>query len=998
MDERYGRASRPASRGPSAGQDGGAGAGRGAGERGMRAASPAVRPPPGASQPAGGLLTRYAEPGSEDANGGGAAGGAPSQRPNAPKSKRPGSSSSHGKGLLSRARDFGETVLRATVQRDRVPQAGNWRASDFSRDQLDAWDREDSAPFDVPRGEDDTPPEMRRRPRHSHRAPPRGDERAPRRAERHESRGARMLRDDEDLDTGWETGTWDTDWATGGRHSVDYRPSGADDSGFWRRSRPSEPLGTMAVLAAPRSDMSRRERIRVLRERRPAAAAILLVLVVGFVLAALAPMIPLLRLGYDSADLAYRVSSLQSMFSGGSSALFNTSKLTEAQGDVDSIQRDLYEINGAVNVVGAPISGVSASMRDYRLLMRIGYDLTAAGDEGLQVAQTLLTPVAGGALSADASTPGITMGDITRARGVIADAQARVLDAVEAYKQLDQGALPAQLQPGSKYGQLLALLPLAPNALIEMNSLLDAAPSLLGVGTPADYLVLAMDRTELRAGGGFMGNYGLLELDGGKQSQDHPLSLEDTYNLDTQYFRLNNPNINDPKKCATSGPKPPDYYWWWPYRELNSCQFNWGLRDSDLSPDFPTNARTAIGIVASAQGVPNNRPTQGVVAFTPALIADLLTVTGPIDLSDFNAHVTADNLETTIHDYQLGGKTPQGVDRKEFTHELASALLAHLKQMPKSQLKDVFSIIEQALKNKDLQIYLSDPRAELVLQQLGLSSQVSRGEGDGFFVVDTNDGGNKANLYVTEHQTDLVTLLPNGGAMHRLQIAVKYDKQGSIYNPGVTFDDYSDVQRTYLPGDATVFGYAGFDSDGWYPNSCADEVANGVPFYSIITACDEAHKVQPSTESDVAGRAMVMGPLLIVCGSTLPLGKDDYAVCERKPVAHTQTIYVEWYTPHAYTRGADGHGVYTELIEKQAGTTVYQDGQLSSLINLSVYVSTAALSSKDSSLPGDTGDAILTASTPSAREAAFSKLLQGNGVSQVFDGPLLTNTPISVPF
>ncbi len=812
-----------------------------------------------------------------------------------------------------------------------------------------------------------------------------------------DSRDARMLRDDEDPDAPWETGTWDTAWATG-RHSVDYRQPRGDDSGFWRRSRPSEPLKTMAILATPRSQMTRRERIQVLRQRRPTAAAILALLVLGFLLAALAPLIPLLRLGYDAGDLAYRVSSLQSMFSGGSAALFNTSKLTEAQGDVDSIQRDLYEISGAVNVVGAPLSSVSASMRDYRLLMRMGYDLAAAGDEGLQVAQTLLTPVAGGALSADAGTPGITMADITNARAVLADAQSRVLDAVAAYNALDQGALPAQLRPGSKYGQLLALLPLAPNALVEMNSLLDAAPALLGVGAPADYLVLAMDRTELRAGGGFMGNYGLLELDGGKQSTAHPLSLEDTYNLDTQYFRLNNPYINDPANARSAGPKPPDYYWWWPYQQLATCQFNWGLRDSNLSPDFPTNARTAIGIVESAQGVPDNRPIQGVVAFTPVLIADLMTVTGPIDLPDFNAHVTPDNLETTIHEYQLGGKTPAGVDRKEFTHELSAALLAKLKTMPKSQLKDVLNIVEQALKNKDLQIYLSDPHAELVLQQLGLASQVSTGEGDGFFVVDTNDGGNKANLYVTEHQTDLVTLLPDGGALHRLQIAVTYDKQGSIFNPGVEFDDYSDLQRAYLPGDATIFGYAGYNTRIWSPDGCGTDTT----YYSLITACDPAHEVQPSTESDMPGRTMAMGPLLIWCSSIKSAGdystSSDYSGCETKPVAHTQTIYVEWYTPHAYIRDASGHGQYTELVEKQPGTMAYSNGQSASLTTLTVYVDTASASASQQTLSGATGDTILTTSTPAARDAAFARLLQGDGVNKVFDGPLLTNTPVSISF
>ncbi len=111
-----------------------------------------------------------------------------------------------------------------------------------------------------------------------------------------------------------------------------------------------------------------------------------------------------------------------------------------------------------------------------------------------------------------------------------------------------------------------------------------------------------------------------------------------------------------------------------------------------------------------------------------------------------------------------------------------SQLLDRVKHLDKSKLKDLFNIVAQAIKHKDLQVYLTDPRAELLLQQLGLASEVNRGSGDSVFVNDANIGGNKANMYVTQHQTDVVTLLPNGGAIHHLQIATTFDKKGYIYN------------------------------------------------------------------------------------------------------------------------------------------------------------------------------------------------------------------------
>ncbi|HEY8324070.1 MAG TPA: hypothetical protein VIG77_06225, partial [Ktedonobacterales bacterium] len=313
---------------------------------------------------------------------------------------------------------------------------------------------------------------------------------------------------------------------------------------------------------------------------------------------------------------------------------------------------------------------------------------------------------------------------------------------------------------------------------------------------------------------------------------------------------------------------------------------------------------------------------QGVVAFTPVLIEDILQATGPLPMPEYGVTVTASNLETEIHTYQLDKPTATGQDRKQFTHDLASLLLTRLKSLHGSGLKTIFNIAEQAIKSKDLQVYLADPRAELILQQLGLSSAVATGGGDGFFVVDTNDGGNKANLYVTETQTDLVTLLPNGGAYHRLAVSVTYNKTGSVFNPGSPFDDYSDMQRTYLPGNATLTGWSGFAPAIFGPQDC-----QSFNYATIISDCSQAHGIYGvSTNSDVAGREMVMGPLLVMCGSTQQTDwgsynahVQEYTDCESSPQSHTQTIFLSWYTPHAYTVDASGHGTYTELVEKQAG-------------------------------------------------------------------------------
>jgi hypothetical protein len=852
-----------------------------------------------------------------------------------------------------------------------VPRAGEWKATDFESEELEAWDRQDRAPFHVP-STDETgygwQPTA---------APSRGRERPstlPGPGSTWPGVGRRPAADDwdEEDDAGWETGTWDTGWATDFQPSVAAPRDWDDDWGDGQWSREwrgygagyaeddalEESLDSLALLGAAGATLGRVARVRMLVRRRPAAAAMLAFFLLGFMLTCMAPLIPLLRLGYDAADALHRVSTLQAIFKDGSAALFNTANLKDAQEQVDGITHDLYEINGAMNIMGAPLAAVSPQMRNYRLLTRMGFDLTASADEGLTVAQTLLTPLQGGAFSS--SSPGITAANIQQARQVLDDAIVRVQDAVAAYHQLDVSALPGQLQPGTRYGKLLGLLPEAQGAMSEMNALLDIVPAMLGIGQPAYYLVIAMDRTELRPGGGFQGNFGYLVLDGGKQSKTHPLSLNDVYNLDGAYYR-NNQVQNANVSCDFTGPQPPLYYWWWPYRNIPGCQYGWGLRDSNLSPDFPEDAQTAMTIARQAgfgdSSVPAGTQLQGVIAFTPVLIEELLQAAFPNGLAmpQYHITVTAQNLQHEIHQFQLGGEGGANQPRKTFTHELSSALLQQLKTLHGAALKPVLKVAQEALKDKDLEVYFSNPRAQLILQQLGLASMVSTGGTDGFFVVDTNDGGNKANTYVTEHQTDYVMLLPNGGALHRLQISVTYARpaHGNVYQAPGQAPDYSDLQRTYLPGDATILGYSGFAPPIFSPSGCYP----GAPaFATFVTDCSSPLFAIPYgiATSDVPGRTMVLGPLLLSCGPAMPMtdtvettadfnqwnSNNDVTGCDTQPITRSQNIYIEWYTPHAFTMDASGHGTYTELVEKQAGSADFLQGVGD---YLTVYVDTSQL-------------------------------------------------------
>ncbi|MGO8946545.1 MAG: hypothetical protein ACLQUY_02545, partial [Ktedonobacterales bacterium] len=222
------------------------------------------------------------------------------------------------------------------------------------------------------------------------------------------------------------------------------------------------------------------------------------------------------------------------------------------------------------------------------------------------------------------------------------------------------------------------------------------------------------------------------------------------------------------------------------------------------------------------------------------------------------------------------------------------------------------------------------------------------GNGDGFYVVDTNDGGDKANSYVSEQQTDVVTLLPNGGALHHLQISVTYDRKGLVFGNGI--DDYFDMQRTYLPGDATILGYSGFNSAIF--GSVFNVDCNLPGASSLVNDCygDQGiHEFSnPTTTSDVPGRTMVMGALTVNCGPSQLEGdsesETDITDCANDPTENTQYIYIEWYTPNAFTMNSAGHGTYSELVQEEPGSG---DFLLGVGDYLTVYVDTSQLHNPD---------------------------------------------------
>jgi len=589
------------------------------------------------------------------------------------------------------------------------------------------------------------------------------------------------------------------------------------------------------------------------------------------------------------------------------SGFLDITKLHRAQKEFaasfQDFQRLRYTLDHTpiINTITSYAPQYTTQVNTARAASQIGMDVSSIGQKLVNTA-VIFAPAFRGPLLTDTQKPLVTAAMLGLV-GTTIDTIVPYLNDIQAQTHLvSLDSLPLSSQQRDQFVQLIELVPQAKADLVQVRQLLGAASWILGVDAPRTFLVQTMDRAELRSTGGFTGQYGELQINSGRLA---PFALKD---ISLVEYADGSP---------TSGQlAPPQYRSWWPFA-------NWGLRDSNLSADFPTSAKIAIDQYKHEVG----HQVDGVILFTTFFMEHILEVIGPIQVPGYNETITAQNLEDRLHYYQLdnAGISKQVViqpgikstsDRKRFTSLLAHLLMDHVRHAPPDEILAIGRQALYDLKTKDLQVYVTNTQIENLLIQYGDAAQIDRSTThDGLYVVQTNISASKASQYVQTIIHDTVTLDATGGATHLMQLRLVYSQLGPVYG----YDGYRDYIRVYVPPNSKFLAGDGFDTGvplcggvyvdcpqynvyqhgellcpagqsqpGAKPPSIGDP--NGGRWRPLDT-------IGPPTNlsSDEAGRAM-FGGLVVV------------------PKNCTMTVTLSWYVPPM------NHGPYALLVQRQAGT------------------------------------------------------------------------------
>lgn len=241
------------------------------------------------------------------------------------------------------------------------------------------------------------------------------------------------------------------------------------------------------------------------------------------------------------------------------------------------------------------------------------------------------------------------------------------------------------------------------------------------INNDQNYIVILQNSDEIRATGGFLGSFFILET---KNGQISPIQIQDIYVPDGQF------------KGFVEAPKGLDEY-------LSSGK---GIRlpDSNWWPNFPDSAEQILYFFKEAE----RKDYQGVIAINLNTIEELLEITGEIYLPDYGKSVNKNNFSQIARE-DRNEFFPGSQEKVNFlNHFLKIFKLQLMKSLQENPQKFII-LAKKLVTNKSLQFYSRDEEIQNILSNRQIDGGMKNKQQNlYYFLVESNVGINKTNRLV----------------------------------------------------------------------------------------------------------------------------------------------------------------------------------------------------------------------------------------------------------
>ena len=472
------------------------------------------------------------------------------------------------------------------------------------------------------------------------------------------------------------------------------------------------------------------------------------------------------------SDLQAGYSSATEMNLSAASVNFGSAKENFAEAN-----SDLSSVSGALVVLGKLIPNDKVKLAAH------GPEILAAGESAANLGKNL-SLAAGSFFNHDGESLSEMIDDFLEyERAALADAHAI---------NQDISGLSPEIIPAEYRDQFLTLKTQGADLeeILGKNiELVEALNVFLGDRSDKRYLFIFENNSEMRASGGFVGSYALVDFSQGKiKNIEAPGG--GSYDTEAGLKRL----VTAPEPLYLVNPL--WHFWdanWWPDWRKSAQKLSWFYEKSD----GPT--------------------TDGVIAFTPTVLERILQVIGPVDMTDTQGVViTSDNLWEnlrTIIDKEKAADTQVPYDLaenkpKKVIGELLTKILAELPaRLDKDKFIALANGLEQDLSEKQILLYFNDDNLQSLAEQRNWAGRIKDTNKDYLLVTDTNIAGGKSDRKMVEtinHQADVSA---DGTITDTLTIVRQHT--GSIDDP---FSGMRNVDwlRIYVPAGSKLLAASGF--------------------------------------------------------------------------------------------------------------------------------------------------------------------------------------------
>lgn len=291
---------------------------------------------------------------------------------------------------------------------------------------------------------------------------------------------------------------------------------------------------------------------------------------------------------------------------------------------------------------------------------------------------------------------------------------------------------------------------------------------LLGGNGPRTYLFLLQNNHEMRATGGFIGTYALIDINEGVIRR---FFVDGIFNPDGQLKE----NIVPPK----------------PIQKISA---GWSLHDSNWFPDFPTSAEKAISFYEKTGG-----PTvDGVFTLTPTIMQKLLAVIGPIPLPQYGLTVDADNFIPVLQE-QVEVKYDKELNQpKKILADLSQALIEKVFALQdRVTTERIAEALVEGLNEKHMLLYLRQPESERLIDAAGWSGRVLETSKDYLSVIHSNINGYKTDGVIDERIEHRAEIQEDGSVIDSVTVTRTHHGGDTPYDWWNKVN--ADYVRLYVP-------------------------------------------------------------------------------------------------------------------------------------------------------------------------------------------------------